>query len=180
MVRVLLVGAQAVQALRHSIESIDSIRPSIRRRIGRFASSSRNSSAVGFSASTTISAPRMGRKRAQRCAHDRASSSKRSFATPNTGSPHDLTVVAGYVLMACAAMAWYVMAHLIFADVFGRDVCRWVSPGSISGGSSRNRSYGAESKKRKWERDMRAGKVFAAISLASSGGWRRHRDRRRP
>jgi hypothetical protein len=34
----------------------------------------------------------------------------------------DLTAVAGYVLMACAAMAWYIMAHLIFADVFGRDV----------------------------------------------------------
>jgi succinate-acetate transporter protein len=33
-----------------------------------------------------------------------------------------LTVVAGYELMACAAMAWYIMAHLIFADVFGRDV----------------------------------------------------------
>jgi uncharacterized protein len=24
--------------------------------------------------------------------------------------------------MACAAMAWYVMAHLIFLDLFGRDV----------------------------------------------------------
>ncbi|NCC30733.1 MAG: hypothetical protein EOM24_01770 [Chloroflexia bacterium] len=33
-----------------------------------------------------------------------------------------LTVVAGYVLMVCAAMAWYVMAHLIFQDLFGRDV----------------------------------------------------------
>jgi hypothetical protein len=31
-------------------------------------------------------------------------------------------VVAGYELMACALMAWYVMAHVIFADVFGRDV----------------------------------------------------------
>jgi succinate-acetate transporter protein len=30
--------------------------------------------------------------------------------------------VAGYELMACAAVAWYIMAHLIFADVFGRDV----------------------------------------------------------
>lgn len=30
--------------------------------------------------------------------------------------------IAGYVLMACALNAWYVMAHLIFADVFGRDV----------------------------------------------------------
>jgi hypothetical protein len=34
----------------------------------------------------------------------------------------ELTVVAGYELMATAAMAWYIMAHLIFADVFGRDV----------------------------------------------------------
>ena len=24
--------------------------------------------------------------------------------------------------MVCAATAWYIMAHLIFADVFGRDV----------------------------------------------------------
>lgn len=31
-------------------------------------------------------------------------------------------VVAGYELMACALMAWYVMAHIIYADVFGRDV----------------------------------------------------------
>ncbi|HMW19016.1 MAG TPA: acetate uptake transporter, partial [Accumulibacter sp.] len=34
----------------------------------------------------------------------------------------DLTVVAGYELMVCAALAWYVMAHIIFADLFGRDV----------------------------------------------------------
>lgn len=33
-----------------------------------------------------------------------------------------LTVVAGYELMACALMAWYIMAHIIFADLFGRDV----------------------------------------------------------
>lgn len=33
-----------------------------------------------------------------------------------------LTVVAGYELMVCALLAWYVMAHIIFADVFGRDV----------------------------------------------------------
>jgi uncharacterized protein len=33
-----------------------------------------------------------------------------------------MTVVAGYELMVCALPAWYVMAHLIFADVFGRDV----------------------------------------------------------
>ncbi len=31
-------------------------------------------------------------------------------------------VVAGYELMLCALSAWYVMAHIIFADVFGRDV----------------------------------------------------------
>ena len=35
---------------------------------------------------------------------------------------HQLTVVAGYELMVTAAMAWYIMAHIIFADVFGRDV----------------------------------------------------------
>lgn len=34
----------------------------------------------------------------------------------------ELTVVAGYELMACAAMAWYMMAHQIFKDLFGRDV----------------------------------------------------------
>lgn len=43
-----------------------------------------------------------------------------------------LTVVAGYELMATAAMAWYIMAHLIFADVFGRDVLPvgkpWIGP----------------------------------------------------
>ena len=33
-----------------------------------------------------------------------------------------LTPVAGFELMACAAMAWYVMAHLIYLDLFGRDV----------------------------------------------------------
>jgi hypothetical protein len=31
-------------------------------------------------------------------------------------------VIAGYELMVCACMAWYVMAHIIFADVFGYDV----------------------------------------------------------
>jgi len=34
----------------------------------------------------------------------------------------ELTPVAGYELMVCAGLALYVMAHLIFADVFGRDV----------------------------------------------------------
>jgi uncharacterized protein len=33
-----------------------------------------------------------------------------------------LKTVAGYELMLCALSAWYVMAHAIFADVFGRDV----------------------------------------------------------
>ncbi len=37
------------------------------------------------------------------------------------GMPH-LTVVAGYVLMVCASLAWYVMAHVIFMDLFGRNV----------------------------------------------------------
>ncbi len=34
----------------------------------------------------------------------------------------ELTVVAGYELMVTAAMAWYIMAHIIYADVFGRDI----------------------------------------------------------
>lgn len=33
-----------------------------------------------------------------------------------------LTKVAGYELMICAMLAWYTMAHIIFADVFGKDV----------------------------------------------------------
>jgi uncharacterized protein len=33
-----------------------------------------------------------------------------------------LNVVAGYELMLCAFSAWYVMAHLIFQDLAGRDV----------------------------------------------------------
>lgn len=33
-----------------------------------------------------------------------------------------MNTVAGYELMLCALSAWYVMAHLIYADVFGRDV----------------------------------------------------------
>lgn len=33
-----------------------------------------------------------------------------------------LTVVASYELMLTAAAAWYIMAHLVLADVFGRDV----------------------------------------------------------
>lgn len=34
----------------------------------------------------------------------------------------ELKTVAGYELMLCALSAWYVMAHAVFADVFGRDV----------------------------------------------------------
>ncbi len=34
----------------------------------------------------------------------------------------DMIKVAGYELMVCAATAWYMMAHIIFAQVFGRDV----------------------------------------------------------
>ena len=33
-----------------------------------------------------------------------------------------MTPIAGYELMVCAGLALYVMAHLVFADVFGRDV----------------------------------------------------------
>lgn len=34
----------------------------------------------------------------------------------------EMNKVAGYELMACALSAWYMMAHAIYADVFGRDV----------------------------------------------------------
>jgi len=34
----------------------------------------------------------------------------------------EMTVVAGYELILTALSAWYVMAHIVFADVFGRDV----------------------------------------------------------
>lgn len=33
-----------------------------------------------------------------------------------------LTKVAGYELMLCAASAWYMMAHAIFLQVFGREI----------------------------------------------------------
>jgi uncharacterized protein len=33
-----------------------------------------------------------------------------------------VTPVAGYELMMCAGLALYVMSHLVFADMFGRDV----------------------------------------------------------
>jgi len=33
-----------------------------------------------------------------------------------------LTKVAGFELMVCALLAWYTMAHIILADVFGKDV----------------------------------------------------------
>ena len=43
-----------------------------------------------------------------------------------------LTVVAGYELMLCAFSAWYLMAHIIFLDIFGRDVLPvgspWIKP----------------------------------------------------
>ena len=34
----------------------------------------------------------------------------------------ELNRIAGFELMVCALNAWYVMAHVIFAGVFGRDV----------------------------------------------------------
>lgn len=34
----------------------------------------------------------------------------------------ELNRIAGFELMACALNAWYVMAHVIFAGVFGRDI----------------------------------------------------------
>lgn len=43
-----------------------------------------------------------------------------------------LTKVAAYVLIACAANAWYMMAHVIYLQIFGRDVLPvgkpWISP----------------------------------------------------
>lgn len=33
-----------------------------------------------------------------------------------------LTKVAGYELMVCALSAWYMMAHVIYGQVFGRDI----------------------------------------------------------
>jgi succinate-acetate transporter protein len=33
-----------------------------------------------------------------------------------------LTKAAGYELILCALSAWYLMAHIIFADIFGRDI----------------------------------------------------------
>ncbi len=45
--------------------------------------------------------------------------------------------IAGYELMACALMAWYVMAHLIFADLFGRDVLPVGKPWIASNGGSK-------------------------------------------
>ncbi|MCF8025282.1 MAG: acetate uptake transporter [Desulfobacteraceae bacterium] len=34
----------------------------------------------------------------------------------------EFTVIAGYELMACALSALYMMCHVLYADVFGRDV----------------------------------------------------------
>lgn len=43
-----------------------------------------------------------------------------------------MTKVAAYVLILCALNAWYMMAHVIFFQVFGRDVLPvgkpWISP----------------------------------------------------
>jgi len=33
-----------------------------------------------------------------------------------------LTVIAGYDLIVCALLAWYMMAHVIYLDLFGRNV----------------------------------------------------------
>lgn len=33
-----------------------------------------------------------------------------------------MTVVAGWDLLVCALLAWYMMAHALFADLFGRDI----------------------------------------------------------
>jgi succinate-acetate transporter protein len=34
----------------------------------------------------------------------------------------ELTRIAGFELMACAAAAWYMMAHVIYAQIFGRNI----------------------------------------------------------
>ncbi|MCB9100163.1 MAG: acetate uptake transporter [Anaerolineales bacterium] len=47
-----------------------------------------------------------------------------------------LTVIAGYELMACALSAWYVMAHIIFQDLWGYDVLPvgkpWIEPSKFN------------------------------------------------
>ena len=48
-----------------------------------------------------------------------------------------MTKVAAYVLILCALNAWYMMAHVIFLQVFGRDVLPvgkpWISPQPVNG-----------------------------------------------
>jgi hypothetical protein len=43
-----------------------------------------------------------------------------------------LTTLAAGVLIACALNAWYMMAHVIFLQVFGRDILPvgkpWIDP----------------------------------------------------
>lgn len=47
-----------------------------------------------------------------------------------------LTVIAGYELMVCALGAWYVMAHIIFQDLWGYDVLPvgkpWIEPSKFN------------------------------------------------
>lgn len=47
-----------------------------------------------------------------------------------------MTKVAAYVLILCALNAWYMMAHVIFLQVFGRDVLPvgkpWIEPKLVS------------------------------------------------
>lgn len=48
----------------------------------------------------------------------------------------ELTVIAGYELMVCALGAWYVMAHIIFQDLWGYDVLPvgkpWIEPSKFN------------------------------------------------
>ncbi|MCB0165817.1 MAG: acetate uptake transporter [Anaerolineae bacterium] len=48
----------------------------------------------------------------------------------------ELTVIAGYELMICALGAWYVMAHIIFQDLWGYDVLPvgkpWIEPAKFN------------------------------------------------
>jgi hypothetical protein len=62
-----------------------------------------------------------------------------------------MNVVAGYVLMVCAMMAWYVMAHIIYADVFGMDMLPVGKP---------------------WLQDATVDKLSTTASAAQENFWR--------
>jgi hypothetical protein len=47
-----------------------------------------------------------------------------------------MTKVAAFVLILCALNAWYMMAHIIFKQVYGRDVLPvgnpWIEPKTVA------------------------------------------------